>query len=93
MTIACTLTTAELRPRRAHVAAIAEQSLRARRSLPHGEQLVFDRSAEPALRELIALEAECCPFLTLALHTTGDALALTITGPDEAVPVIQALLA
>jgi hypothetical protein len=93
MTIACTLTTPELRARRAHVAAIAQRSLRARRHVPRGEQLTFDQAAAPALRELVALEAECCPFLMLDLRTAGDAVVLTITGPDEAAPVIQALLA
>ena len=36
------------------------------------------------LQELVALEAECCTFLTLQLTTTADAVSLTITGPPEA---------
>jgi hypothetical protein len=92
MTIACTLTSAELRARRAQVAAIAERSLRSRRRIPRGARLVFESSAEPALRELVALEAECCPFLALDLRRVGDALELTITGPEEASTVIEALI-
>lgn len=88
MTIACTLTSAELRERRAHIQAIAERSLRSRRRVPHGEQLIFEPAAEAALRELVALEAECCPFLALDLRRAGDALELTVTGPDEAAAVI-----
>jgi hypothetical protein len=88
MPIACTLTSAELRARRAQVAALAEHALRCR----DGGRLVFDATAEPALRELVALEAECCPFLTLNLRRTGDALELTVTGPAEAAPIIAALL-
>ena len=89
MTIACTLTSAELRARRDRVTVLAERSLRAR----DGSRLVFDAAAEPALRELVALEAECCPFLTLDLRRAGDELVLTITGPDEAAPIIAELLA
>jgi hypothetical protein len=89
MTIACTLTSAELRARRAHIAAIVRRSLRSR----EGERLVFDPAAEPALRELVALEAECCPFLTLDLRPAGDGLELTVTAPSEAAPVIAELFA
>jgi hypothetical protein len=87
MTIACTLTSAERRARRDQVAALAERSLRSR----DGHRLVFDPAAAPALRELVALEAECCPFLTLDLRRDGDALALTVTGPDDAAPLIAEL--
>jgi hypothetical protein len=91
MTIACSLTSAELRARRAHVAAIAERGLRSRHPTSGGERLVFDPAAEPALRELVALEAECCPFLRLDLRRAGDALELAITGPEDAAPLIAAL--
>ena len=89
MTIACTLTSAQQRARRAQTAAIAHAALRSR----DGGRLVFDVSAEPALRELVALEAECCPFLTLELSRASDALELTITGPEEAAPIIAELFA
>jgi hypothetical protein len=88
MTLACTLTSAELRARRADLAALAERSLRSR----DGHRLVFDPAAEPALRELVALEAECCPFLTLDLRPAAGELVLTITGPAEAAPIIGELL-
>jgi hypothetical protein len=88
MTLACTLTSAGLRARRAHVAALAARALRSR----DGRRLVFDPAAEPALRELVALEAACCPFLTLDLRRAGDGLALTISGPDDAAPIIAELL-
>jgi hypothetical protein len=89
MTIACTLTSAELRARRAHLATLAERSLRSR----DGHRLVFEPTAEAALRELVALEAECCPFLTLDLQRAEGELVLTITGPDEAAPIIAELFA
>jgi hypothetical protein len=89
MTIACALTSGELRARRAHIATLAERALRSR----DGDRLVFDSAAEPALRELVALEYACCPFLTLELDRVGDDLVLRITGPDEAAPIIAELFA
>lgn len=89
MIIACTLTSPQLRVRRAATASLAQAALRSR----DGERLVFDASAEPALRELVTLEAECCPFLTFQLRRAGDAVELTITGPDEAAPIIADLFA
>src|SRR5690348_11653661 len=93
--IACTLTSAELRERRAETAAIAHRSLLFRRPVEHGEQLFFaaGTATEAALQAVVAAEAECCPFLTLDLRRTGDALELTVTGPDEAAPIIAELFA
>ena len=91
MIIACTLTSAELRARRAATAQMAQTALRSRSAVAHGERLVFAAAAESALRELVALEARCCPFLTVDLRRTRDTLELTITGPDEASPIIAAL--
>jgi hypothetical protein len=91
MTIACTLTSAQLRARRAHISALAGTALRSRVSIAHGARLTFDPSAELPLRELVTLERQCCPFLTLALRPAGDALELVVTGPDEAAPMITEL--
>jgi hypothetical protein len=65
--------------------------LRARRRIGHGERLAFDPSAELALRELVTLERQCCPFLALNLHRAEDGLELIVTGPDEAAPIIAGL--
>jgi hypothetical protein len=94
-TIACTLTSAELRARRAETAAVARRALRSRRPVERGEQLAFaaDPVTEAALQALVAVEAECCSFLTLDLRRAGDALELTITGPEEAAPIVAELFA
>jgi hypothetical protein len=44
---------------------------------------------EAKLRELVALEAECCPFLDFALTQDGDEIVLTVGGPAEAARVID----
>jgi hypothetical protein len=91
--IACTLSSVEQRSRRFETAELARAALQSRRPVEHGELLSFDARAEPALRDVIAAEAECCPFLTLELRRAGDRLELRITGPDEARPIIAELFA
>ena len=55
-----------------------------------GDDVGLVQRADP--RDYVA-EAECCPFLSLDLRRDGDALELTITGPDEAAPIIAGLFA
>jgi hypothetical protein len=45
------------------------------------------RDTRAELDRLVAAEAECCPFLEMTV-SEGDALELTIDGPDDAKPVI-----
>jgi hypothetical protein len=93
--IACTLTSAQLRARRAATAELARRSLRSRRTIDGGALLHFaaDPGTEPALRDVVAAEAQCCPFLDLRLRRAGDTIELSVTGPDAAQPVIAALFA
>ena len=44
---------------------------------------------EAKLRELIALEAECCPFLDFELDAAADELVLSVGGPADAAAVID----
>jgi len=45
------------------------------------------------LAAVVAAEARCCAFLDMALGETGDDLALTISAPPEAAPVLDELVA
>src|SRR4051812_34101646 len=93
--IACTLSAADYRTRRATIGQIANDSLRARERIEAGARFTFSAcaSTEAALRDLIAAERECCPFLRMELVRDGDALILDVTGADEAQPVIAQLMA
>ena len=44
---------------------------------------------EAKLRELIVLEAECCPFLDFELAEEGDEVVLKVSGPPEAAGVVD----
>lgn len=45
----------------------------------------------PALTELILAEQSCCGFLNFSLTFTGPTIALTVTGPEHAQPLIAEL--
>ena len=93
--LACSLPPAELRERRAHIDAIVRDALIDHEAIDSGVRVRFTAGAatERALRELIAAEAECCPFLTIELRAENDVLVLDVTGPPDVQPVIAGLFA
>jgi hypothetical protein len=93
--IACALPASDLAQRRADVAALAAGALLARRPRAQGAVLTFaaGSATERRLRQLIAAEAECCPFLRMELRRVDATLELDVTGPEEARPIIDGLLA
>jgi hypothetical protein len=46
------------------------------------------------LERLVAAEQECCPFLTMSVETTDrELLALGVTAPELAAPILEQMLA
>lgn len=86
--IACSLSAAAQRERRETARRLVAVSLLDARATDRGAVLRFAGAAEPALRELIAAERECCPFLTFDLSERGDELSLVVEGPAEARPIV-----
>jgi hypothetical protein len=93
--IACTLTAGRYRDRIAELSALADRALRSREQTERGERLTFEAGdeIERDLHAAVAAEASCCPFLTMTLQRTGDALVLDIAGPQDARPIIAELFA
>jgi hypothetical protein len=91
--IACSLPSADYAERRAHIDDITRSALLGREPIESGERLTFAAGAEADLRELIAAEAKCCSFLKMELDRRGDTLALDVTGPEDAQPLIAELFA
>jgi MerR family transcriptional regulator, copper efflux regulator len=92
--IACSLSATELASRRREIAELKDGALLARAAVPGGAQARFAGSAEVerALRRLIELEGECCPFLDFALEREGDELVLDVVAPAGAESVARELL-
>jgi hypothetical protein len=84
--IACFLDGTAYRGRVARIRGLMEHALIARERLETSVRMRFRRAAgvETSLKELIALERECCPFLTFALDTMPGEMVLTISGPEHA---------
>jgi hypothetical protein len=94
--IACSLSAAEMRERHTTIDGITRSALVSREPIEGGARLTFASSAETerALHDLIAAEAECCPFLHFDLRRGGDdKLRLDVTGPVDAQPIVAELFA
>jgi hypothetical protein len=76
------------------VAALAADALLAREREGASLVLRFRRAAgsRSECAHGAALEAECCPFLTLVVDAAGPAVTLRIDGPPEAAGIIDDLL-
>ena len=89
--LACSLDASDASRRRERWLALAERALIGAERTPAGARHTYraERSVERELRELIELEAECCPFLEFELSSSDGALLLDIRGPAEAAEIIE----
>ena len=92
--IACTLPVADYAARTKATRELARRA-RSREPIPDGTRLTFaaNGDTEPRLREFVAAEARCCPFLRMDLRRANDAIVLEVTGPPEAESIIAELFA
>jgi hypothetical protein len=89
--IACFLDGKAYHARVARIRVLMDQALIARERLETSVRLRFrcDAGVEKNLQELVALEQECCPFLTFALDTLPGEMVLTISGPESAAALLD----
>jgi hypothetical protein len=92
--IACSLTAPAREKRAALVARLAEDALVGRAREAGSLVLRFRATSgvEQRVREWAALEAECCPFLTMRVAVSAAEVTLRIEGPPEAAGIIDELL-
>jgi hypothetical protein len=92
--IACSLTAQAREHRERLVHVLAADALIDRER--DGPALVLrfrrDVGVEQRVRAWAALEAECCPFLTMNVDASASAITLRIDGPPEAAGIIEDLL-
>jgi len=89
--IACSLSGAELGTREREWRAVARAALVERTEIAGGIRLRFRGEGDVAerLRQLIAAERECCPFLDMSLTPGDGELVLDITAQQDAQPVLE----
>jgi hypothetical protein len=89
--IACSLGAGELDKRRARWQALGEDALVEAVLTLDGARQTY--RAEPAvereLRELVRLEAECCPFLDFDIARGEQGLVLRVSGPESAAGIVE----
>ncbi len=87
----CTLTSEEQRIRRSLVRASLVPQVTTVTSLLDGLRFEFRSSRElrDLVEEFVALEQDCCSFLTFTLSQSSEKLSLLISGPPEAAHVIE----
>jgi len=92
--IACTLPAADYAARTQATRELARRA-RSREPIPDGIRVTFaaNGDTERRLREFIAAEARCCPFLRMDLRAADDAVVLDVMGPAEAESIIAELFA
>jgi hypothetical protein len=89
--IACTLSAAAQVDRVTSSNAIVAKEMLGATATERGASMRFRREAEGDLRDLIAAESTCCSFLEFDLQPEGDAVRLTVEGPEGAQPIIDEL--
>lgn len=93
--IACTLPPDGLAARHSWVDALAADALLERAPTASGVRVRLRDTpdVERRVRELVAAESQCCPFLGFELGREDGALVLDVSGPEDAEPVIAMLFA
>ena len=81
-TIACTLSTDELRDTRSAWQKLFRTALLLRAEIPGGLRLVVNDGSAEALRQLIEIERDCCRWITFQLH--GPTVSMTAEGAGTA---------
>ena len=89
--ITCTLTSLEIRERRALARRTVISIILTYERLSNGVVLVFEdsTSCRAQVDEFTSLEQQCCGFLTFDLVSRDGLLRLMITGPEGAETVID----
>lgn len=88
--IACSLGNG-FKKRAENIEALGQRALLASQREPLRLQLTYSKDALSTLQNLVAKEAECCPFLDFAWQHSDDKVDLTITAPKSAAAIIDEL--
>jgi hypothetical protein len=94
--VACLLTQADLGQRQERWLHLGECAFIGSVITDNGLRLIFRAAPgiETELKELTALERDCCAFATWSLHDHGDELALGVSADSiDGIAAVQAMFA
>jgi hypothetical protein len=86
--IACSLGPAELPRRFAFIRELNRRALREWKRDGTQLRLAYDGDAEPEVRELVAMERQCCAFLDFLMERQDRLFLVTVTAPIDATDAI-----
>jgi hypothetical protein len=92
--VVCSLDGPSLAARAAGLSALMASALAEADRTPNGDlRLRFRRLAgvEAALEDLARRERECCPTVRWRVRPAGEDVLVTIAGPPEAAPLLDAM--
>jgi MerR family transcriptional regulator, copper efflux regulator len=91
--IACSLTAGAVGDREREWCELLSQALISRTPTSNGVRVELQPlpGVCDELDRLVAAETHCCPFMTMSIETTVASLALTVTAPPLAAPIIEQL--
>jgi hypothetical protein len=84
LTLACTLTPADLRERLALIRRLATDALLGHQRQPLVLALRYAPAARERVRAMVANEQQCCAFLNFEVREQPDVVHVTITAPENA---------
>jgi hypothetical protein len=92
--IACSLNESELRNRGEEWAAMLAEAI-SRTAIDDGARIGFrpDPTVAARLADLALREQHCCPFFSFTIEIAAGILALSVTAPAAAGPMVDHLLA
>jgi hypothetical protein len=93
--IACTLSEGDMRRQLVLTAQLRADALLDQRRIDGGVRSTFSREpdVERRVREIVELESRCCAFLDFRVTRDAGALTVDITGPADALPLIEQFFA
>lgn len=80
--VACTLGASELRKRQEEFRTRLLDLVTTARETEDGYTFAFAPTSIDAVRELVALESECCSFLKLTVEDRDGQIWLSLSGPE-----------
>ena len=91
--VACSLTPSDVHGRRERWLRLSDRALVEKKAIEAGVRLRFERldGIEAELRELAALERDCCSFAAWTVTGEGAELRLEVTAEGEGVAAVRAL--
>ena len=87
--LACSLGPEEFRRRLGIIRELTRRALRKRDRDGLRLKLAYDAGAETEVRELVAMERQCCGFLDFQMDREDGRFLVTITAPPEALASVE----